>query len=233
MTQDFYLNVGNPNVYDLVSDINAKCSVYLTCTYDNIKNKITFTRTYAQTTNYYNMYIKPMTCGNFFGLDNNVEKLILFIGTISTNPINVNSILALSVGIDGDISFNYNNMESGVNNSVYKASDLIFQTSVNVPKGYLIDYQNIDGGDSFKYTLGNNDRIKYFILSVYDQDGNTITDMTDYIMHIQFEVQTKSKKEILLKTLIDYNKQSYLVIGHIFDIIYNIYNTMFKIKSNT
>ena len=138
MTQDFYLNVGNPNVYDLVSDINAKCSVYLTCTYDNIKNKITFTRTYAQTTNYYNMYIKPMTCGNFFGLDNNVEKLILFIGTISTNPINVNSILALSVGIDGDISFNYNNMESGVNNSVYKASDLIFQTSVNVPKGYLI-----------------------------------------------------------------------------------------------
>ena len=233
MTQDFYLNVGNPNVYDLVSDINAKCSVYLTCTYDNIKNKITFTRTYAQTTNYYNMYIKPMNSGNFFGLDNNVEKLILFIGTISTNPINVNSILALSVGIDGDISFNYNNMESGVNNSVYKASDLIFQTSVNVPKGYLIDYQNIDGGDSFKYTLGNNDRIKYFILSVYDQDGNTITDMTDYIMHIQFEVQTKSKKEILLKTLIDYNKQSYLVIGHIFDIIYNIYNTMFKIKSNT
>jgi hypothetical protein len=233
MTQDFYLNVGNPNVYDLVSDINAKCSVYLTCTYDNIKNKISFTRTYAQTTNYYNMYIKPMNSGNFFGLDNNVEKLILFIGTISTNPINVNSILALSVGIDGDISFNYNNMESGVNNSVYKASDLIFQTSINVPKGYLIDYQNIDGGDSFKYTLGNNDRIKYFILSVYDQDGNTITDMTDYIMHIQFEVQTKSKKEILLKTLIDYNKQSYLVIGHIFDIIYNIYNTMFKIKSNT
>ena len=233
MTQDTYLNIGNPNIYDLVSDINSKCSVYLTCTYDNIKNKITFNRIYAQTNSYYNMYIKPINCGNFFGLDNNVEKLISTSGTISTNPINVNSILALSVGIDGDISFNYNNMESGVNNSVYKASDLIFQTSVNVPKGYLIDYQNIDGGDSFKYTLGNNDRIKYFILSVYDQDGNTITDMTDYIMHIQFEVNIKSKKEVLMKTLIDYNKQSYLVIGHIFDIIYNIYNTLFKIKSNT
>ena len=57
--------------------------------------------------------------------------------------------------------------------------------------------------------------------------------MTDYIMHIQFEVNIKSKKEVLMKTLIDYNKQSYLVIGHIFDIIYNIYNTFFKIKSNT
>ena len=232
MTQDYYLNVGNPNIYDLVNDINTKCSVYLTCSYDNIKNKITFNRIYAQTNSYYNMYIKPINSGNFFGIDNNVEKLILTTGTLSTNPINVNSILALSIGIDGDISFNYNNMESSINNSVYKPSDLIFQTSVNVPKGYLIDYQNIDGGDSFKYTLGNPEKIKYFTLSVYDQDGNTITDMTDYIIHLQFEVNDKSKKEILMKTLIDYNKQSYLVLGHIFDIIHNIYNAFFKIKSN-
>ena len=87
MTQDTYLNIGNPNIYDLVSDINSKCSVYLTCTYDNIKNKITFNRIYAQTNSYYNMYMKPINCGNFFGLDNNVEKLISTSGTISTNPI--------------------------------------------------------------------------------------------------------------------------------------------------
>ena len=92
------------------------------------------------------------------------------------------------------MQFNNNNMESNLNNSVYKASDLIFQTAVNVPKGYLITYQNIDGGDSFKYTLGNHDRIKYFILSVYDQDGNTITDMTDYIIHIQFTINKKVNK---------------------------------------
>ena len=56
--------------------------------------------------------------------------------------------------------------------------------------------------------------------------------MTDYIMHIQFEVINKSKKELLLKTLIDYNKQSYLIIGHIFDIMNNMFNYLFKIKSN-
>jgi hypothetical protein len=231
-TQDLYLNVGNPNIYDLVSDINAKCSTYLACSYDNIKNKILFTRSYTQTSNSYYMYIKPVTCGGLFGFVNNVENLISTTGTLSTYPINVNSIIALSIGIDGDISFSYNNMESSINNSVYKASDLIFQTSVNVPKGYLIDYQNIDGGDSFKYTLGNPEKIKYFTLSVYDQDGNTITDMTDYIIHLQFEVNNKSKKEVLMTTLIDYNKQSYLVLGHIFDILHNIYNTIFKIKSN-
>jgi hypothetical protein len=178
------------------------------------------------------MYINTINSGFFFGFNNNVETLISFSGTESTNPININSIRALSIGIDGDISFSHNNMESNLNNSVYKASDLIFQTAVNVPKGYLINYQNIDGGDSFKYTLGNHDRIKYFILSVYDQDGNTIKDMTDYIIHIQFTINKISQQEQLLKTLIDYNKQSYLIIGHIFDILNNMFNYLFKIKSN-
>jgi hypothetical protein len=174
------------------------------------------------------MYINAINSGCFFGLNNNVETIILSTGSESINPININSIRALSVGIDGDISFNNNNMESNLNNSVYKASDLIFQTAVNVPKGFLIDYQNIDGGDSFKFTLGNHDRIKYFILSVYDQDGNTITDMTDYIIHIQFTINKKSQKEALLKSLIDYNKQSYLILGHIFDIFNNLYSYFVK-----
>jgi hypothetical protein len=232
LTQKFNLNIGNPNIYDLINDINSKLSGYLTCSYDNIKNKITYTRTYTQTSNYHSMFIYPINSGGFFGFNNNVETLISSSGTTSTYPININTIRALSVGIDGDISFSNNNMESNLNNSVYKASDLIFQTAVNVPKGYLITYQNIDGGDSFKYTLGNNDRIKYFILSVYDQDGNTITDMTDYIIHIQFTINKKSQQEQLLKTLIDYNKQSYLIIGHIFDIMNNMFNYLFKIKSN-
>lgn len=228
VTQKVYLNVGNPNIYDLINDINSKMSGYLTCTYDNIKNKITYTRVYTQTSNYYNMYITTITAGNFFGLTDNVETLISFSGTESTYPININTIRLLTIGIDGDISFTNNNMESNLNNSVYKASDLIFQTSVNVPKGYLINYQNTDGGDNFKYTLGNNDRIKYFILSVYDQDGKTITDMTDYIIHMQFTINKKSQQDNLLKSLIDYNKQSYLILGHIFDIINNLYQYLFK-----
>ena len=224
LTTNYTLNVGNPNVYDLITDINTKLSGILTCTYNEIKNKITYTRTYAQTTNYFNMYILCVNSGSFFGLNNNVETLILTTGTESTYPININTIKALSIGIDGDISFNYNNMESNLTNSLYKASDLIFQMGLNVPRGYLLDYQNVDGGDSFRYNLGNKDRIKYFILSVYDQDGNTITDMTDYIIHIQFTINKKSSSESLLKSLIDYNKQIYLIVGHIFDLIYKYLN---------
>jgi hypothetical protein len=166
------------------------------------------------------MFLVPINSGNFFGFSNNVENLILTSGTESTYPININTIRALSIGIDGDISFSYNNMESNFNNSLYKASDLIFQMGINVPKGYLLDYQNIDGGDSFKFNLGNKDRIKYYILSVYDQDGNTISDMTDYILHMQFTINKKSNTDLLLKKMIDYNKQINLIVGHIFDLIY-------------
>ena len=163
------------------------------------------------------MYILPINSANFFGLTNNVETLISSSGIESTNPININTIWALSVGIDGDISFNYSNMESNLTNSLCKASDLIFQMGI---KGYLLDYQNIDGGDSFHFDLGNKNTIKYFILSVYDQDGNTINDMTDYIIHMQFMINKISQTDILMKSMIDYNKQIYLIVGHIFDLIY-------------
>ena len=39
LTQKLYLNIGNPNVYDLLNDINTKLSGYLTCSYDNIKKQ--------------------------------------------------------------------------------------------------------------------------------------------------------------------------------------------------
>jgi hypothetical protein len=52
--------------------------------------------------------------------------------------------------------------------------------------------------------------------------------MTDYIIHIQFTINKKSQQEILLKSLIDYNKQSYLILGHIFDILNNMYQYFFR-----
>ena len=95
------------------------------------------------------------------------------------------TIKSLCIGISGDISFRYNNMESNTS-GVYTASDLIQVKSVDVNKNELILYENIDGGDSFRFDLGNREKIKYFVLSVYDQNGNTITDMFDYFM--QFDL---------------------------------------------
>ena len=49
-------------------------------------------------------------------------------------------------------------------------------------------------------------------------------------MHVQFTVNKKSQQEQLLKTSIDYNKQSYLIIGHSFDIMNNVFDYFFKNK---
>jgi len=223
MVQDYYLNNGNPNVYDVLSNVNDLTSIYMTTTYNRITNKFIYTRTYPQTTNYYNMYIIPSNSSNFLGLLNNVEYLINFSATECINPINIMSIKSLCIGVSGDISFRYNNMESNTN-GIYKASDLILVKSVDVNKNELILYENIDGGDSFRFDLGNRDRIKYFILSVYDQDGNTINDMSEYFMHIQFIIRKKEETNLILNKVLEYNKENYLILGHTFDILNKMYS---------
>jgi len=231
MIQDCYLTNGNPNVYDLLNNINALSSVYMTTTYNRITNKYSFIRTYPQTTSYYNMYIKPYNSSNFLGLSNSVEFLINFSATKCTYPINIMSIQSLCIGISGDISFRYNNMESNTN-GVYKASDLILVKSVDVNKNELILYENIDGGDSFRFDLGNREKIKYFVLSVYDQNGNTISDMPNYFMHIQFIIRKVNETKLILNKVLDYNKESYLILGHTFDIINKMYTFINKIVMN-
>jgi hypothetical protein len=75
-------------------------------------------------------------------------------------------------------------------------------------KNELIKYDNVDGGDSFRYSLGNRDKIKYFVLSVYNQDGVTIPDMPDYFIHIQFIIRKKDETKLILNKVLEYNKEN-------------------------
>mgnify|MGYP003342542793 CR=1 FL=1 len=76
----------------------------------------------------------------------------------------------------------------------------------------MIIYENIDGGESFRFDLANKDKIKYFVLSVYDQDGNTISDMTDYFMNIQFIVRDNDETKLLLMKILEYNNRFIFII---------------------
>ena len=73
--QDLFLINGNPNIYDILSNINTLSTIYFTTSYNRISNKFTFTRIYTRTTDYYNMYIQPFNNSNFLGLSNDVEFL--------------------------------------------------------------------------------------------------------------------------------------------------------------
>ena len=91
---------------------------------------------------------------------------------------------------------------------VCKASDLMLVKSVDVHKNELILYENIDGGDSFRFDLGNCEKI---LLSVYGQNGNTITDMSDYFMYIQFILRNIDETNLILNKVLEYNRESYLI----------------------
>ena len=103
--QDLFLINRNPNIYDILSNINTLSTIYFTTSYNRITFKFTFTRIYTQTTDYYDMYIKPYNSGNFLGLSNDVEFLVSFIGSECTYPINIITIKSLCIGISGNISF--------------------------------------------------------------------------------------------------------------------------------
>jgi hypothetical protein len=163
------------------------------------------------------MYIKPINSSNFFGFPNNVETLIN--NTNSTNSINVNSIRAINITIDKNIPLDNSNIDNI--NIMSNHSDIIFQKSVDVPPYALINYDNIDGGDSFQYTISHLNSIHSFRLSVYDQNMNIIEDMPDYLMHIQFNIKRSEQIIPLLKTIIDYLKEIYLIGAHIFEKIFS------------
>jgi len=231
MVGDYLFNNGNPNVYDILRNLNTLSSVYMTTSYNRINNKFTFTRTYAQSTNYFNMYIKPINSGTFLGLTDNIEYLIPLAGVDCKFPIDIITIKNICIGISGDIGFRYNNMESSSTANIYKPSDLLLVKSVNVNKNELIIYENIDGGESFRFDLGTKSTIKYFVLSVYDQDGNTINDMSEYSLSLQFIIRKKDQSKDLLARLIDYNKESYFILGHIFDLVNKMFNYFTKLIS--
>ena len=214
---DKYLTIGNPNVNDLMEELNVQLIYLCVVGYLKVKNLYTFTRVKAIDTNFNTMYIKPINSSNFFGFPNNVETLIN--NTTSTNSINVNSIRAINITIDKNIPLDNSNIDNI--NIMSNHSDIIFQKSVDVPPYALINYANSDGGDSFQYTISHLNSIHSFRLSVYDQNMNIIDDMPDYLMHIQFNIKRREQIISLLKAIIDYLKEIYLIGAHIFEKLFS------------
>ena len=53
--------------------------------------------------------------------------------------------------------------------------------------------------------------------------------MTDYFMHIQFIIRKKDETKILLNKVIEYNRDNYISLGHIFDLINKMFSYFSKI----
>ena len=83
--------VGNPNVYNILDELNSLLDGYISVTYDKVKNLFLFIRTKAHDTNNDKIYLKVKNCGTFIGFskDLNEEIEITTDSVYSYQPINV------------------------------------------------------------------------------------------------------------------------------------------------
>jgi len=216
---DKYLIIGNPSVLEIMEVLNDQLKHLCSVEYLKLQNLYTFTRVKNVTNDFHTMYIKPINSSNFLGFPNNIETLINI--TPSLYSLNVNSIRAINITIDKHIPLDNSNIDNIDPGKMSNHSDIIFQKSVDVPPYALINYNNNDSGDSFQYTISNLNSIHSFRLSVYDQNMNIIEDMPDYLMHIQFNIKRKEQMIPLLKAVIDYLKEIYLIGAHIFEKLFS------------
>ena len=57
--------------------------------------------------------------------------------------------------------------------------------------------------------------------------------MSDYFMQIQFILRNMDETNLILNKVLEYNKESYLTLGHAFDVVNNVYNFINKIVMNS
>jgi hypothetical protein len=213
----FQLTEGNPDVYDVKTNLNTLLSGHLTVSYNKSRNVYIYNRSSLITTNRTKLYLKIINAEDFLGFPkskrNTLIELPLSTNVYSEQPINVVGDEAITITVGGDADLEGNTIDNfGTNN--FMASDIIFCKAIDVPPYSLLQYNNEDAGDSFQYRLKPMREIKNFNLIVKNQDNEIIPKMTDYILTLQF-VKHKSidKTTSLLEKILDYLKQIFMMYG--------------------
>ena len=211
------LTEGNPDVYDVKTNLNALMKNHVTVNYDKPRNLFVFKRSSVTTTSRIKLYLNIINAEDFLGFPkskrNTLIELPLLTNVYSEQPINVVGDEAITITINGDADLEGNTVDN-FGSKDFVASDIIFCQAIDAPPYALLQYNNEDAGDSFQYRVKQIREIKNFNLIVKNQDNEVIPKMTDYLLTLQF-VKHKSidKTAYLLEKILDYLKQIFMMIG--------------------
>ncbi len=103
-TINIELPIGNLNVMQIATILNNYMVNHILVTYDSIANKFTFTRKHQPSTNDFTTTSRGISCCNFIGFDNETDIEITYEGVKSTNKINVITLKANDIKVQGDIN---------------------------------------------------------------------------------------------------------------------------------
>ena len=214
----FTLQQGNPNINDIIIMLNASLSGFVISSYDKLTNKIFYKRDPILTQNEasnYNLYLTPINSSSFLGIENNNEFEITFTGSYSSNSINVIAVKAINIKVGGDINFLDDTIDN-YSSTLYQPNNIIFQKVVDTKRNNILSYNNEDGSNNFSHVLANNSsgQINNFLLSILDQDLNFISDISDYLLHLQFTRMKKRTSDTILLNILEYIKDLFLMIGN-------------------
>jgi hypothetical protein len=214
-TFDIKLPIGNLNVLQILSILNNILVNHVLITYDSISNKFTFTRKHQPSPNEFIIILECINCGNFIGFDNGTNIEITHEGVLSQNKINVITLKAINIKVQGDINM-INSTIDNFSSSRFQPNDIIFHKVIDTKSNNVLGYKNNDASNNFNYVLSNNNsgQINFFSLLILDQDLVLIDDIDDYFLHLQFIKMKKQNTEILLLKLVDYVKDIFLMIGN-------------------
>ena len=214
-TIDIKLPIGNLNVLQILSILNNILVNHVLITYDSISNKFTFTRKHKPSPNEFIIILECINCGNFIGFDNGTNIEITHEGVLSQNKINVITLKAINIKVQGDINM-INSTIDNFSSSRFQPNDIIFHKVIDTKSNNVLGYKNNDASNNFNYVLSNNNsgQINFFSLLILDQDLVLIDDIDDYFLHLQFIKMKKQNTEILLLKLVDYVKDIFLMIGN-------------------
>jgi hypothetical protein len=207
--------VGNPNVYNILEELNLLLNGYISVTYDKIKNLFLFTRTKAIDASNNKIYLKNKTCANFLGFSKdyiNKEIEITTDGIYSYQPINVIYHQQLLINIDGDIQMSINNLDNK-NSDILEPSSVLFMKPIDINRNQLIMYDNIDGNASFQYKISQKDTINQINIRVTNQDNEDIITLGDWQLTMQLERHDEDITESLLTQIKEYISYIFLIIG--------------------
>ena len=226
IVETIYINlpIGNLNVLQVLSILNNMLVNHVAVTYDSISNKFTYTRKYQPSPSAFTIVLECTNCGNFVGFDNETNTEITYAGVQSKNKINVITLKAINIKVQGDINM-INSTIDNFSSNRFQPNDIIFHKVIDTKSNNVLGYKNNDASNNFNYVLSNNNsgQINFFSLLILDQDLVLIDDIDDYFLHLQFIKMKKQNTEILLLKLVDYVKDIFLMMG----------NYLYPSKTNT
>jgi len=186
---------GNYSILTFRDYINTVASQYFNMVYTTSRNTYSLKSVHADATK--RIFLKPINCGQFFGLENNIElELSSQQYTECYYTANMCSFDKIVVNCNG-LNPEVMSIENiGKNDRDFERSSILLWVSrTDVPINGMIKYDNYDAGNSFSYNLYDSD-INSFRITLTDEYNNPLTSSLDYTMLLKFEIYQKDSRHL-------------------------------------